>query len=179
MFIAMAAVAALAAPARAQLPGLALEVRGGASAGNHGGAASEFEVLPGAAWGAWVSYAPVERLSVYAGYGRASFGCETGFCGEGGVTFTSRGVDAGLRVSLPVLPAAGPWVSAGIVHRTLEADAGAGDDGAGWGFSAGGGLELPLGRRLSVTPGVRYVRHGAGDDDAAMVVGDVGLRIRM
>jgi hypothetical protein len=55
-----------------------------------------------------------------------------------------------------------------------------GDDVRGFGFSTGAGVELPLGRRLSVTPGVRYVRYGAADGGGvAMLVADVGLRIRM
>lgn len=187
VFIALSAAALLAGPARAQVPGLRMdglrvEVRAGASAGNYAGAASEFEVLPRAAWGASVAYEAIDRLAVYVGYSRAGFGCRTGFCTGREVEFTSQGLDAGVRFALPVVPAAGPWVSAGIVHRTLRTDAeGAtdADDASGWGFSAGAGVEVPLGRRLSVTPGVRYVRHGAGDDDAAMVVADVGLRIRM
>jgi hypothetical protein len=41
-------------------------------------------------------------------------------------------------------------------------------------------VELRLGRRLAITPGIRYVRYGAANDDGvAMLVGDAGLRIRM
>jgi hypothetical protein len=33
---------------------------------------------------------------------------------------------------------------------------------------------------VAITPGIRYVRYGAADDDGvAMLVGDVGLRMRM
>jgi hypothetical protein len=180
MLLALSAAAVLAAPAQAQLRNLAVEVRGGAAAGNYARAASDFELLPQPSFGATLSYAATEMIAVYAGYSRNSFGCETGFCDGRDVSFTSQGVDAGVRLSLPVV--AGPWVSAGIVSHSLEADAnGTGaEDASGFGFSAGGGVELRLGRRLSVTPGVRYVRYGAADDDGvAMLVGDVGLRIRM
>ncbi|HEX6036840.1 outer membrane beta-barrel protein [Longimicrobium sp.] len=171
--------AALAGSADAQLRGFSAEVRAGASAGNYAGAASEFEVLPGAAWGASVSYEAREHLSVHAGYSRASFGCRTGFCADGEARFTSAGLDVGVRYALPYVPAAAPWVSAGIARHALRADAaGEMDDASGWGVSVGAGAEVRLDGRLSVTPGVRYVRHGAGDDDAAMVVADVGLRIR-
>jgi hypothetical protein len=177
---AVAAAVMAAAPAQAQLRVLGVEVRGGAAAGNYAAAASDFELLPQPSFGATLSYAVTELVGVYAGYSRNSFGCETGFCAGRDVSFTSQGVDAGVRLSLPVV--AGPWVSAGIVSHSLDSDS----DGtletstSGLGFSAGAGVELRLGRRLSVTPGVRYVRYGAaGDDGVAMLVGDVGLRIRM
>lgn len=180
MLLALSAAAVLAAPAQAQLEGLALEVRGGAAAGNYARAASDFELLPQPSFGAALSYAATGGVSVYAGYSRNRFGCETGFCADRDVTFTSQGLEAGVRLGLPV--AAGPWVSAGVVRHSLDAESNGTltADAGGVGFSAGAGAELRLGRRLSVTPGVRYVRYGdAGDDGVAMLVGDVGLRIRM
>ena len=184
-WMAVAAAVLAASPAAAQR-GLAVEIRGGASAGNFAEAATDFQFAPRASFGATVSYAPLERVAVYAGYSRSSFGCDMGFCSGRDITFTSQGVDAGVRVSLPV-PVAGPWLRAGIVSHSLDyegtpigAQAADGEAGSGLGFEAGGGLELRLGRRLAVTPGVRYVRYGSGGDDGvAMVVGDVGLRIRM
>lgn len=180
MLLALTASAVLAAPARAQLDRLSVEVRGGAAAGNYAGAASDFELRPQPSFGAAVAFAATDRVSVYAGYGRSSFGCGTGFCDDRDVTFTSQGVEAGVRLGLP-LPA-GPWVSAGLVRHALDAESGGASsrDASGVGVSAGGGLEVRLGRRLSVTPGVRYVRYGAADTDGvALLVGDVGLRIRM
>lgn len=182
-----AAAVLLAAPAQAQAQaqrGLAVEVRGGASAGNYAASASDFTFAPKPSFGVAAAYGVTERLGVYAGYSRSSFGCETGFCAGCGVGFTSQGVDAGVELRLP-LPAA-PWVRAGMVAHALEYDGtqvaagGAGEETSGVGFSAGGGVELRLGRRLSLTPGVRYVRYGAADDGGvAMLVGDVGLKIRM
>lgn len=175
------AAALLAGAAEAQSRGWSVEARIGAAVGNYGGAASELELLPGSAWGASVSIEPVQHVSVFAGYSRAAFGCETGFCAGRDVDFASHGMDAGVRLALPVAPAAGPWVSAAVVRRALsvQVDGAEGDDASGWGFSAGAGLELRLNDHLSATPGARYVRHGAGGDDAALVVADVGLRIRM
>jgi opacity protein-like surface antigen len=94
-------------------------------------------------------------------------------------------VDVGAELRLP-LPAA-PWIRAGLVGHSLHyraggnvADVREGEQTSGAGFSAGGGVELRVGRRLSVTPGVRYVRYGAADrDGVALLVGDVGLKIRM
>jgi opacity protein-like surface antigen len=184
VWFALAAAALAAAPAQAQR-GIAVELRGGASAGNYAGAASEFEMAPHPSFGAAVSYGITEKVGVYAGFSRSSFGCETGFCEGRGMTFTSQGAEAGVQLSLPVT--AGPWVRAGIVSHSLRYDSdpaeGEGMDGeeaSGLGFAAGAGVEMRLGRRLSVTPGVRYGRYGAaGDDGVAMLVGDVGLKIRM
>lgn len=184
LVMAAVACAALASPAAAQ-GGLAVEVRGGAGVGNYAEAASEFTVAPRPSFGATVSYAVLPAVEVYAGYSRTSFGCDGGFCSLREVTFTSSGVEAGVRAGLP-LPAS-PWVRAGIVSHTLEfsssPDEGEGVEGrsaSGTGFEVGGGVEVRLGRRLAVTPGVRYVRYGAANDDGvAMLVGDVGLRIRM
>lgn len=185
VWMALAAAAVLAAPARGQAERLAVEVRAGASAGNYAGAASDFTFAPGLSLGLSVSYALTDRIGVYGGISRSGFGCETGFCEGRTVGFVSRGVDAGVELRLP-LPAA-PWIRAGLVRHSLRYDAGGiageaaeGEEASGVGFSAAGGVELPLGRRLSLTPGLRYVRYGAAaDDGVALLVGDVGLEIRM
>jgi hypothetical protein len=174
VWTALAAAALLAAPARAQR-GLAVEARGGAAAGNYAAAASEFTLAPRPSIAVSAAYGVTDRVGVYAGISRSSFGCDTGFCAGRTVGFTSQGVDAGGELRLP-LPAA-PWIRAGIVSHSLRHE---GRQAGGVGFSAGGGVELRLGRRLSLTPGVRYVRYGAADDDGvALLVGDVGLKIRM
>jgi outer membrane autotransporter protein len=172
------ALAVAASPAAAQR-GIAVEVRGGAGVGNYAGAGAEFELAPQPSFGAAVSYALRPAVEVYAGYSRTEFGCDGGFCAGRGMTFTSSGVDAGVRLSLPV--AAAPWVRLGVVSHTLDfasssGEPRSGESSSGVGFEAGGGVEARLGSRLSVTPGVRYARYG--DDTVAMVVGDVGMRIR-
>ena len=182
----MALAGLLAAAPAAGQTGLALEVRGGASAGNYAAAASDFEVAPKPAFGATLSYAVTPMIGVYAGYSRSSFGCDTGFCTDRDMTFTSAGVDAGVRLALPLGPVS-PWVRAGVVSHSLGYDGTMengetrqGDGDGSVGFEAGGGVQINLGRRLAVTPGVRYVRYGsAGEDGVAMVVGDVGLVFRM
>lgn len=182
MALVMVALGAVA-PLQAQR-GVAVELRGGASAGNYAGAASNFELAPEPSFGAGASFGFTDALGVYAGYSRSTFRCESGFCVERGVRFTSQGMEAGVQLQLPVIAA--PWLRAGVVRHALAYDAqpldGAASDGeetSGTGFSAGGGLEVRLGRRLSLTPGVRYLRYGGGDDGAvAVVVGDVGVKIR-
>jgi len=181
----LAAVMAAPAAALSAQEGLAVELRGGAAAGSYAEAQADFELAPEPSIGATVSYAPSRLLGFYAGYSRSSFGCDGGFCASRGMTFTSQGVDAGVRLTLPV--PAGPWVRAGIVSHSLryesapaEGTAQEGEAASGFGLEAGAGVEVRLGRRLSLTPGLRYVRYGAADEDGvAMVVGDVGLRIRL
>jgi outer membrane autotransporter protein len=174
----LAVLAVAAAPAAAQR-GIAMEVRGGAGVGNYAQAGAEFEFAPQPSFGAAVSYAVRPAVEVYAGFSRTAFGCDNGFCAGRGMTFTSTGVDAGVRLGLS-LPAS-PWVRLGVVSHTLDFSSTAGDprsgeSASGVGFEAGAGVEARLGNRLSVTPGVRYVRYG--EDTVAMLVGDVGMRIR-
>lgn len=181
--MALAITMTVAAPAAAQR-GVAVEVRGGAGIGNHAAAASRIGFDPGPSYGAAVSYGVTPTVGVYAGYSRTGFVCDTGFCADRGMTFTSHGVDAGVRVSLPL--AASPWVRAGVASHTLDYSSGmddvdpsSGEAASGLGVEVGAGLELRAGRTLALTPGIRYVRYGAADDDGvALLVGDVGLRFR-
>lgn len=180
----MILAAAIAAPAAAQR-GIAVEARGGIGAGNYAEAASEFEIAPRPSFGATVSYEVRPRIEAYAGFSRTSFGCGTGFCADRDVTFTSTGVEAGVRVGFAYTTS--PWVRAGIIRHSLDFSAapqdGEGQEGesaSGVGIEVGGGVELPMPRGLAATPGLRYVRYGAADDDGvAMLVVDVGIRIRM
>lgn len=176
---ALAVAAALAASPAAAQRGIAVEVRGGAGVGNYAGAGAEFELAPQPSFGVAVSYALRPAVQVYAGYSRTEFGCEGGFCAGRGMTFTSSGVDAGVRMGLSV--PASPWLRVGVVGHTLDfaSESGeprSGESSSGVGFEAGAGVEARLGSRLSLTPGVRYVRYG--EETVAMVVGDVGMRIR-
>lgn len=172
----------LARPAGAQL---AVEVRGGAGAGSYEATGAGFQNAPRGAFAASASYAPLPALSVYAGYSRASFGCEEGFCRGVDPTFTTSGVGAGLRASLPLRL----WARAGVVRHQLAVSSTPGGEGfsdtsdPALGVEAGLGLALPLlGSRFSLTPGVGYLRYGAsldGGDRIAVVTADVGLRLSL
>jgi opacity protein-like surface antigen len=87
-------------------------------------------------------------------------------------------------------------VRGGLLYHTLDLDVdgtvadeiicdGDCDSDASLGFEVGGGLDFPLGRKVSVTPAVRYTSYeadfGDADDDPTIssVVLDVGLRIRL
>lgn len=178
VLLALAATLLLtASPSAAQR--VAVEVRGGAGVGNYAEAGADFDFAPRPSFGAAVSYALRPAVEVYAGYSRTTFGCEGGFCAGRGMTFTSAGVDAGVRLGLP-LPAS-PWLRLGVVSHALDFDSDSGEprsgeSSSGTGFEAGAGIEVRVVDRISLTPGVRYVRYG--EQTVAMVVGDVGLRIR-
>src|SRR5437667_416865 len=49
-------------------------------------------------------------------------------------------------------------------------------DGTGWGFTAGAGYDIRVGRDVSLTPVVHYVYGGVGDHGAQVGLGFVGLR---
>ncbi|HEV2147571.1 MAG TPA: outer membrane beta-barrel protein [Longimicrobiaceae bacterium] len=176
---ALAPLALLAAtPASAQL---ALELRGGAGAGSYGATAAGFQLVPQPAGSAALSYAFRPGLAAYAGYSLVRFGCDEGFCVGANPTFTSRGLDAGVRVRLP----AGLWVRGGAVMHTLEGTGSRGSESAdaAFGIGAGAGIGIPLGSRLTLTPGVGYTRYTAstssGDEPVAIVTADVGLRFSL
>ena len=181
--LSLLASALLSAPAAAQL---SLELRGGAGAGSYQATGAGFQAIPGAAFRADAGYAFSPTLSVYAGYGRAGFGCEEGFCAGADPTFTSSGVDAGLRVGLP----ARFWARGGVVRHRLGVSATrAGSpyrdhSGSAIGLEAGLGYTLGMGRRLSLTPGIGYLRYtprfaDGTEDPVAVLTAEVGMRVSL
>lgn len=176
----LAALALLAAaPASAQL---SLELRGGAGAGSYGATQAGFQFVPQPAGSAALSYAFRPGVAAYAGYTFARFGCEKeGFCIGAEPVFTSQGLDAGVRLELP----AGLWVRGGLVLHSLNGESSAGEESTdpALGFGVGAGFGVPLGSRLTLTPGVGYTRHGAsgpaGDHPVAFVTADLGLRFSL
>lgn len=176
----LAALALLAAaPASAQL---ALELRGGAGAGSYGATQAGFQFVPQPAGSAALAYAFRPGVAAYAGYTFARFGCqEKGFCSGVDPVFTSRGLDAGVRLEIP----AGAWVRGGLVLHSLDGESSAGEEStdAALGFGVGAGIGVPLGSRLTLTPGVGYTRYGAsgpaGDHPVAFVTADLGLRFSL
>ncbi|HEX7241407.1 MAG TPA: hypothetical protein VF263_14115 [Longimicrobiaceae bacterium] len=181
LLAALPALALLAAaPAAAQL---SLEVRGGAGAGSYAATSAGFQSVPQPAASVALAFAPSPRLAVYGGYSFARFGCEDGFCRGVDPVFTSRGFDAGVRVELPY----GLWVRGGPVMHTLDVSSSPGgvdysdSSDPAFGIGAGAGLGFRLGRTVTLTPGIGYVRYNAktedGSDAVALLTGDVGLRI--
>lgn len=97
----------------------------------------------------------------------------------------------GLRYDAPLSPRAKPWVRAGGIFNHVEIE----NDDAGdliadskhtLGFEAGGGLDVTLNDRWSVTPGVRYrwfepkVRSGGAESSSTLsyVTFDIGIALK-
>lgn len=172
----LALLLAIAGPAWGQL---SLELRGGGAIGNHEEAAAGLETVPGPVLGIGLEYGLLPMISAYAGYTRASFGCEEGFCAGADVTFTSSGGSAGIRLDPPLLP----WVRAGLIYHTLSTDATGFDDTSDpvTGYEAAVGFTMPLAPRVQALPAVVYRRHpiGDGSDDTTLVSAELGVRIRL
>jgi hypothetical protein len=180
-----------AAPAAAPNPravggrAVDIEVRLGRGLGEYEAFGSGGDRVAGQNWRVQVGYPLKPFASVHLGMGRASFGCAGGFCARGPVTFTGSGVDAGLTLSWQ-----GVWAQGGLVLQSLDAawDGARGRETARAqsdpGLSAGAGVRVVLGPGLSITPGVRWIRHSAAfpSADAGQVVHvmtDVGIRYRL
>lgn len=159
-----------AAPAAAQV---SVEGRVGGAVGNHVPAAAGLETLPGLSLTGLVEYAPVSSASIYAGYSRASFGCEEGFCTDDEVTITTQGFGAGVRVHHGRLP----WLRAGALFYDSAISTSGGDhqNDAILGFEVGAGYDIPVYPRLAIVPGI-YFRSQPGDDRTTVVGADVGVR---
>lgn len=185
------AVAAAAAPARAQLPAItpfSFEARAGLAApsGDLADLASAGWTLSGSA-----TYHALPFIGVYVGYTRSQFGADddvADVAGEG--HYTDQGLDAGLRVGIPTpLIPIDPWIRGGIVLHKLSADDFDDPDfdtetDTGTGFEVGAGLGFGLGP-LSLTPGVSYVSYDADFEDGGPEVTvsylkvEIGGRIRL
>lgn len=144
-------------------------------------AGTGFERDVGGAWWAGASYAANRALAVRAGYGSTAFGCKEAFCRESATTFTSNGLDLGVRLSWSRL-----WIQGAVVRHSLSAAWGEGESEkttSSFGWEASGGVGLPLGNRVSFTPGVRYGAHrarfpgGDEEDGVGYLALDVGLGI--
>jgi hypothetical protein len=165
---------------------LSFELRGGVGTGEHHASASAGERSAGASWRAQLAYAPLPFAAIYAAYGRSAFGCHGGFCAQAPVRFTGAGFDAGVLLGWRAL-----WLQTGVLRHVLDAAWQTGAD-AGTrerahsdpGFVVAGGVEIPVVAGVSLTPGVRYMRHPAAFAPAPAapvvhLIADLGLRYRL
>lgn len=190
----VAALAALgiAGGASAQSLPLSLEIRGGLPF-----ATGQFQDVgedigdglgPGYTLGGSVTLDVAPRIGVYAGYTYTHFQVKD----FEGIGVNTDGFDAGVRLGLPTTTGLGPWVKGGLVYHDAEVvydDDVQVDPGnvrvsdRELGFEVGGGIDVRLGQRLSLTPGVSYVRFDTntafGGGDVSYVKADVGLRMRL
>lgn len=159
------------APANGQV---AIEVRAGASVGNHVPAYAGFDLLPGLSLSGTAEVRPVSFASLYGTYSRSEFGCEEGFCTGGDVQMLTEGFGGGVRLHPRYLP----WVRAGVVQygTTVQTEAGESVAQPSMGYEAGTGFTIPFGRHVRLLPGV-FLRTQPGETRTTMAVADVGLNL--
>ena len=143
----------------------------------------------GTALGINLTYELNSRFLGFAGVSLNRFDADaTSFCDDDPeCDFTAydagvdiQGVQAGVRAMFP-MPRVTPYLQAGLSIQSYEVEIdGPGPDFAfktesEIGFEVGGGLEVPLSPRLSLTPALTYT----DIKNAEYVKADVGLRIRL
>jgi hypothetical protein len=148
------ASALVVAPLSAQSRNVSLEGRVGTSipvgdlsdGGAESGLLAEGELI----------FTPSLNLSVFAGLGMHTFNCEgEDECEE----FSSRGLHGGLKYLFGRSGTATPWLRGGLMLH--EAEVGETDSGFSLGFEGGGGIDLALTPRFSLTPALRYHQYEA------------------
>ena len=161
---AVAGLALLAGPVRAQDAPLVLEVHGGVAA-PLGSFANGTDPGEGTSAGPSLSVAFVlpgsGRRGTYVGFSQHRFGCEDAGCPAGG-RYVATGFDLGWRFRLVRTGPAIPWLRAGAITTRVETGdlggANAGVSDLGWGFELGAGAYLGTERAVALNPGVRWAR---------------------
>jgi hypothetical protein len=94
------------------------------------------------------------RIGVYAGWGRDSFDCD--LCSDSDKLQVS-GFEVGAKVAMPLDGRALPWLKVGLMAHTVSFDSGVVnfESDRKYGVQAAVGLDVPLGRVLSISPSVR------------------------
>lgn len=176
----LAAAALSTGAAEAQMSRISLEPRVGASF------PIDTEGLnTGYVVGGDVIFQATPILGIYAGYNFNSYGVDLeGFGEEVPGNLDARvevkGFAGGLRATFPV-GSLSPYFKGGLLLQSLGVNvsgdggsfSGSGDREVG--FEIGGGVEVPVSARLSVTPGVSYNKV----EDVEYVRADVGLRFHL
>ncbi len=113
----------------------------------------------GTSWGVGVSLGITPRIGVYGTYSQTTFAVED----FEDVDLEDNGFSAGLTASLPSVSGLSPWVGAGLVKHEIAFEGEDGDEeGAdeNLGFELGGGLAIPVGANIRLTPGIGYRQYG-------------------
>ncbi|HYW11695.1 MAG TPA: outer membrane beta-barrel protein [Longimicrobium sp.] len=191
----MACAAALLAGAQtvsAQVPRLALEVRGTAAVPT--GQWNDEDLLDtGFGGGATVTAMFSERQGVYAGWERIRFPVNGDEAEDEDAAGTDSGFRAGLASFLPIsaLPNVAIFAELGLVYNTFELSSSDGgtpvelESDASLGYETGVGLAVRAAPRLDVTPIVRYRQYkpefdGFEDSETVKYFSwGVGLRLRI
>lgn len=105
-------------------------------------------------------YRFMPRLGVYAGWGYNAFSAESSFAGNE-TDFEETGYVFGLQFKHPIgISPVSYYVRAGGLYNHIEIENTdgdiIGDTGHGFGWQAAGGVDIPLGRNWSLTPGLKF-----------------------
>lgn len=176
-------VIGFATPAQAQRA-FALDLRGGATLPTEDLGSTELD--RGLGFGLTASARVLQHAMLYAGWSWSGFDATETFPGAES-RIEDTGYAAGILFQHPLARSIEGWVRAGALYNHIEIEDEDGallaDSGHEPGWEAGGGLFIPIGNRLALTPGVRYRTYAADldtgteaiDVDLSYVALDIGL----
>lgn len=165
---ALAALAAVAFTGTAKAQTLPLSIEGGVHAvmptGDWGDLAKTGIGLNGA-----VTFNVTPVLGIYGGYTWNRFDVDDDLGDVGDAKFTEQGFDVGVKArfasptGLPVTPF---FRGGAIIHKMSISDSDVSFSGDyKVGFDVGGGVEIPLAPKITLTPQVGYSQFNPGDDE--------------
>ena len=105
-------------------------------------------------------YRFMPHTGAYAGWGWNRFSAESSFAGNN-TDFEETGYVIGLQFKHPIDGLLSSYyLRAGALYNHIEIENNngdiIGDTGHGWGFQLAAGVDIPLGSKWSLTPGVKY-----------------------
>ena len=153
------------APASAQEGSFAFEIRGGpvlpVGSFRSGEEEGWGKGKAGPAFGMGFTLPAPGPFGMFLGFGQRHFGCDAPAC-PAGADWVSTGFDVALRLVLG-RDRIRPWFRGGLHTHVVEGrilESGSGASGiqseTGYGYEVGGGVLIALGRRTSLSPGIRY-----------------------
>ncbi|HOZ85742.1 MAG TPA: outer membrane beta-barrel protein [Niabella sp.] len=107
-----------------------------------------------------LAYKFMPHLGLYAGWSWNKFAAENSFMGSN-MDFEETGYCFGLQFIHPIEKTKINYLlRGGAVYNHIETENSEGkiinDTGHGWGWQIGGGIAIPFGKRLMLTPEIRY-----------------------
>ncbi|MDP3914019.1 MAG: outer membrane beta-barrel protein [Bacteroidota bacterium] len=104
-------------------------------------------------------YRFMPHTGVYAGWGWNRFASDKSFIGDN-VDFEETGYIIGLQFKHPISNSSvNYYLRGGALYNHIEIENEGDilkDSGHGWGWQAAGGIDIPLGKNWSLTPGVKF-----------------------
>ncbi len=120
----------------------------------------ESTLNPGFGFEGIFHYRILEHTGIYAGWGWNRLGAEESFAGED-VCFEETGYVMGLEFKHPFgISPVRYYLRAGALYNHIETENSEGDvfnnTGHGLGWQLAGGIDVPMGKNWSFTPGVKF-----------------------